>query len=92
MYALSIDEVIDYLGVPESGDFTDTDIWQIFWNDNSSHSGQNPWLRSVFAGSNDRAFTVLGVYGVLDYSYYSNSNMARAAFQIDLSKVEWTAE
>ena len=90
IYALSVREVIDYLGVPENGDFADADIWQMFWNDNSSHS-QYIWLCSSVAGYSAGAFVVNGG-GYLDgRSCYDNSR-ARAAFQIDLSKVEWTAE
>lgn len=90
IYALSVREVIDYLGVSENGDFTDTDIWQMFWNDNQSRS-ESIWLRSDAASNADIVFLVNGSNGVLDYYYYSNSTFVRPAFQIDLSKVEWTA-
>lgn len=91
VYALSIRDVIDYLGVPENGDFTDTDIWQMFWNDNSSQD-QYLWLRSAYANSRGNAFIVYGSGGrFVDYNYGSSSRV-RPAFQIDLSKVEYTAE
>ena len=92
VYALSIRDVLDYLGVPENGDFADTDIWQMFWNDSGSHSGQYPWLRSAFAYDTGRVFFVSGSDGNFNLSNYNYSYRARPAFQIDLSKVEWTAE
>ena len=88
VYALSIHEVIDYLGVPENGDFTDTDIWQMFWNDSKSHS-QNLWLRSAY-NVNAYAFNVDGNYGHFANGIYSRGYRARPAFQIDLSKIAWS--
>ena len=92
VYALSIRDVLDYIGVSANGDFTDTDIWQMFWNDNSSHSGQYPWLRSAYDKNSADAFIVSGSRGSLGDISYSNSYRARPAFKIDLSKVEWTTE
>nr|DAP33628.1 MAG TPA: hypothetical protein [Caudoviricetes sp.] len=92
VYALSVKDVIDYLGVSAGGDFADTDIWQMFWNDNSSHSGQYPWLRSAYRRGSDSAFYVSGSSGNLSDGIYYGRNRARPAFQIDLSKVEWSAE
>lgn len=92
VYALSVREAIDYLGVPENGDFTNTDIWQMFWNNNSSHSGYLLWLRSAYAPSGDGAFVVYGGGGNFGFNYYYQGFSVRPAFQIDLSKVEWTAE
>ena len=90
VYALSVRDVLDYIGVPENGDFTDTDIRKMFWGDSSSHTGQNLWLRSAYDLYN--AVAVIGESDILRSNYYDNSGMVRPAFQIDLSKVEWTAE
>nr|DAG31719.1 MAG TPA: hypothetical protein [Caudoviricetes sp.] len=92
VYALSVREVIDYLGVPENGDFTGTDIWQMFWNDNSSHYSQFLWLRSAAVADSTNVLIANGNYGNLYGSSYGNGFRVRPAFQIDLSKVEWTAE
>ena len=88
VYALSVREIIDYLGVPANGDFTDTDIRQMFWGDSSSHTGQNLWLRSAYDQYN--AVAVIGESDILRSNYYDNGGRVRPAFQIDLSKVEWT--
>lgn len=91
MYALSVREVIDYLGVSENGDFTDTDIWQMFWNDNNSHSEQKLWIRSANDTGGATVLVVRGDNGSFYYYYNYDSYRVRPAFQIDLSKVEWTA-
>lgn len=91
IYALGIGDVIDYLGVPENGDFTDTDIWQMFWNDNNSHSEQKLWIRSANDTGGATVLVVRGDNGSFYYYYNYDSYRVRPAFQIDLSKVEWTA-
>lgn len=91
VYALSIHEVIDYLDVPENGDFLNTDIWQMFWNDNNSHAYRYLWLRSDYI-SNDTVCFITGDNGTIGGNYYYVNYRVRPAFQIDLSKVEWTAE
>lgn len=90
VYALSVKDVIDYLGVSAGGDFADTDIWQMFWNDNSSHSSQYLWLRSAYSKGSNNAFCVSGNGGYLFDVGYSLSYRARPAFQIDLSKIAYT--
>lgn len=92
IYALSLREIIDYLGVPENGDFTDTDIWQMFWNANGTQPSQILWLRTAYGYSNTYIFEVEGARGFIDNSGYANIYSVRPAFQINLSKVEWTAE
>lgn len=91
VYALSIHEAIDYLGVSANGDFTDTDIRQMFWNDSVSRS-QFLWLRSARVDNDINAFYVNGYYGFFDYDSFSIGYRVRPAFQIDLSKVEWAVE
>lgn len=91
VYALSVREVINYLGVPENGDFTDTDIRQMFWNDNGIHVSEKPWLRSAYGNNNNyNAFAVVGQSGILHPNYYDNRDRVRPAFQIDLSKIAYT--
>lgn len=90
VYTLSVRDVLDYLSVVANGDFADTDIWQMFWNDSSKHSGQNFWLRSASSDDYNSAFRVSGVYGYLSDINYNNSFRVRPAFQIDLSKIAYT--
>lgn len=89
VYALSVREVIDYLGVSANGDFTNTDIWQMFWNNNSSHA-QELLLRSANASDSESEVGVEGDFGFFRNLYYNRSGWVRPAFQIDLSKIAWS--
>lgn len=89
VYALSIHEVIDYLGVSANGDFANTDIWQMFWNDNSRQSGYL-WLRSTFVSDSSFVFAVEGVTGIFNINVCREKCRVRPAFKIDLSKIAWS--
>lgn len=89
VYALSIRDVIDYLGVVANGDFADTDIWQMFWN-RSTNIEEYPYLRSADRNNFNYAFYVSGYNGYLDSSYSYFTRFACPAFQIDLSKIAYT--
>lgn len=83
VYVLSIRDVIDYLNVPANGVFTDTDIWQMFWNDNTKHSGQYLWLRSAYRYDETYVFYVIGDVGYMDSYLCSRPYRVRPVFQID---------
>lgn len=95
-YCLSVQDVLDYLEATTSmgtsdTTLTDTNIWKMFWNATTKQSGKYTWLRSArSSGSNSRAFSVSGNDGYLDSFNVDGTSAARPAFQIDLSKVEWT--
>ena len=94
-YCLSVQDVIDYLEVTTSmttsdTTLTDTNIRQMFWNQSTSIS-QFIWLRSARSSSSDYAFFVSGSDGYLNFNdVTSTSTAARPAFQIDLSKIDWS--
>lgn len=93
-YCLSVQDVIDYLEVTTSmttdtTTLTDTNIWQMFWNQSTSIS-QYIWLRSALASDSDYAFNVFGNSGNLDNYRVDNSRVVRPAFQIDLDKINWS--
>lgn len=89
VYALSVKDVIDYLGVSAGGDFADTDVWYMFWN-RSTSINEYIWLRSAYRSGSNYAFYVNGHNGNLDDNNCSIGNRARPAFQIDLSKIAYT--
>lgn len=97
-YCLSVQDVLDYLECTTSmgtsdTTLTDTNVWTMFWNRTTSPDNTYLWLRSAhdFSGDNTQAFVVGGNYGNLSESGYVIMNgAARPAFQIDLSKVEYT--
>ena len=94
-YCLSVQDVLDYLEATTSMGtsditLTDTNIWQMFWNATTSQSGKYIWLRSARSSDSDFAFFVGGGTGYLDKDFVGAKCAARPAFQIDLSKVEWS--
>lgn len=96
-YCLSIQDVLDYLDVTMSMGTSDTtligtNVLQMFWNVTAPQSRKYIWLRSAFYGSSSVAFNVYGSYGYLGTSDVGSAYAVRPAFQIDLSKIEWTKQ
>ena len=94
-YCLSVQDVLDYLEVTTSmgisdTTLTDTNIWKMFWNATTSQTSKFIWLLSARSSSYNRAFVDFGVSGALGTYRIDNAGIARPAFQIDLSKVEWS--
>lgn len=93
-YVLSVQDVIDYLGVTTSMGAVDTtltseNVWKMFWDQTTSPGSTFPWLRSASVDDFYSAFRVYGNYGSLGYSVAVLSFAVRPAFQIDLSKISW---
>lgn len=93
-YVLSIQDVLDYLGATTSmgtsdTTLTSTNIWKMFWNVTTSQS-DNIWLRSALSALYYNAFDVRGDLGRIGHSRVSDTEAARPAFQIDLSKIAWS--
>lgn len=85
VYALDVQDVIDYFG----SSFQPQDFNEMFFNQRSAIN-KNIWLRSSNTGIADGAFLVHGSFGFVDYG--SNCTVAfavRPAFVIDLSKIEF---
>ena len=94
-YSLSVQDVLDYLQCTTSmgnsdTTLTGTNVLQMFWNVTTTESGKYIWLRSAFSDYSYNAFCVSGSFGRLSSYYVSNTSAVRPAFQIDLSKIEWT--
>lgn len=94
-YVLSVQAVLDYLGTTTSmgisdTTLTDTNIWQMFWNQSTSPGSIYLWLRSAGAGDANRAFSVNVSFGNLSNNYVDDAYAVRPAFQIDLSKIAWS--
>ena len=94
-YCLSVQDVLDYLECTTSMGTSDTtltgtNVLQMFWNVTTTQSGKYIWSRSANSDDSRYAFYVYGYSGYLDGHHVSNTSVVRPAFQIDLSKVEWT--
>lgn len=92
VYALSVQDVIDYLdvnsnGTMDNGELSMSIVNTMFFGSADVVSGRYPWLRSAHAGNFSRAWYVNGEFGRLNI-YYDNISYcaARAALTIDLSK------
>ena len=93
-YALSVQDVIDYLDVTTEMTAANTtliskNLWEMFWNQ-TTRTSQRVWLRSAKVKFSDRAFWVLGDSGCVTHNRTQDTFGTRPAFQIDLSKVDWT--
>lgn len=93
-YCLSVQDVLDYLEATTSmgasdTTLTDTNIWTLFWNATTSQS-MDIWLRTADSINPKRVFNVKAEKGYLGPTFPDFAFAARPAFQIDLSKVEWS--
>ena len=96
-YVLSCQDVIDYLEVTTSMGSADTtltseNVWKMFWNQTTSPGSTYPWLRSACYANPNLAFFVNGTFGRINCNYVDHARPVRPAFQIDLSKIEWTKQ
>ena len=94
-YCLSIQDVLDYLEATTSMGISDTtltatNVWRMFWNQSTSPGSIYLWLRSADSSNSRLVFIARGYYGCLEPRNVDNSSAVRPAFQIDLSKVEWS--
>ena len=95
VYAIGVQDVIDYLSdeslrVDTTAILRNVNIWKMFWNTKTQPSSiYYPWLCSAYVGDPTCVSIVSRNKGRLAQSGCSNSNAARPAFQIDLSKISF---
>ena len=95
VFALGVQDVIDYLNdssvqVDTTAILRNVNIWKMFWNDEVSHSGKYPWLRSSIADASSRAWRVDGDRGRLENRAVNYSLVVRPALNLNLNQVEFT--
>ena len=95
VFALGVQDVIDYLNdssvqVDTSAILRNVNIWKMFWNDEVSHSGKYPWLRSSVADDSGRAWFVVNSNGRLNTRAMNNSSVVRPALNLNLNQIEFT--
>ncbi len=95
VFALGVQDVIDYLNdssvqVDTTAILRNVNIWKMFWNDEVSHSGKYPWLRSCDADDSYYVWYVGGSYGYLDRGDVDSSRVVRPALNLDMSKIQYT--
>ena len=89
VYALSVQDVIDYLEVTTSMTYDDTTLNMANVQEMFNITSGYVWLRSACAGNASNAMRVSGDYGSVISNGVASSRGARPAFQIDLSQVTW---
>lgn len=94
-YCLSVQDVLDYLDCIVSMDSSNTtltgiNVLQMFWNATVAQEGKSIWFRSADSSSIRYVFLTSGTTGILNSYYANDSCSVRPAFQIDLSKIEWS--
>ena len=94
VYAMSIQEVLDYLSdksvlVDTSGMLRNQNIWKMFWN-RTTTIAEYPWLRSANAQNSTDGWAVFGAGGMVGFSSSDIRRTVRGSFQIDLSKIDFT--
>lgn len=98
VYALDVEDIEMYFGgtggsaidkTPAT--FSKTDLLQLFWNRTTTISQYSAlWLCSAYAGDSRYAWCAFGDTGVINATIVSVERAARPAFQIDLSKIDFT--
>lgn len=96
VYALDVEDIEMYFGGTGGsandktpGIFNKADLLQMFWNQTSVIS-EILWLRSASAITSSYAWDVRGNYGNLNANSVDTMLAVRGAFQIDLSKIDFT--
>ena len=97
IYALRLQDIIDYLEVTpqmtaSDTTLTDVNVWQMFWDSSSQQTAMFIGLCSAQAGATNYVLTLNGTYGNFGSNTYGDSTQVRPAFQIDLSKIDFTIE
>lgn len=97
IYALSVQDIVDYLSdenmrVDVTAILRNVNIWKMFWNtETQSDDYSNFWLRSACASQTGRVWAILGRPGdVGDSIGATESQHVRPAFNIDLSKISYS--
>lgn len=85
VYALGIEDIEEYFG----GIFGYSDIFQTFWNQASTPGAKYIYLRDADAAKSGTVCVLFGS-GYINSARVDTSGIARPAFQIDLSKIDFT--
>lgn len=94
-YCLSVQDVLDYLecntsmGVSDTT-LTGTNVLQLFWNVTTSLGSKHIWIRSADSSDSKQVVMPWADGGQMAPYYTGIPYTPRPAFQIDLSKIEWT--
>ena len=86
VFALDLKDIFDYFG---KVCITSNELMTMFFNQTTAVS-KSLWLRSSDAASSGDVWEVHGAYGLLLSRAVAGRGIVRPAFNIDLSKIEWS--
>ena len=92
IYAISVQDVIDYLGVTTEMTSADTTLNMLSIQAMVDDADNNDfWLSSANAGGADKAMSIACFNGFIYFRGVATTNTkVRPAFQLDLTKIEWS--
>ena len=94
-YVLSVQDIIDYLEVTIDMNASNTtlkpaNIQKMFWDVDTSPGSSTAYTIKVRSTKGYDVFLVNGAGGYVTYGTFGYKTGVRPAFQIDLSKIEWS--
>ena len=93
-YCLSVQDIIDYLDGTTEMTFANTTLTsnnlRLLFCNNTTDTSTEVWLRSAESTQNNQIQRFSAWYGSIGYYPVDTTRQIRPAFQIDLSKVEWS--
>lgn len=87
IFALDLKDIFDYFG---KVCITSNELMELWTNQTSAVSGKYWWLSSARAGDSDGAWCVNGGFGYLNRCGVGTARAVRPAFNLDLSKINFT--
>ena len=87
IFALDLKDIFDYFG---KVCITSNELMELWTNQTSAVSGKYWWLSSARADYPGGAWRVAGVRGYLGYDVVGYAGAVRPAFNLDLSKINFT--
>ena len=87
IFALDLKDIFDYFG---KVCITSNELMELWTNRTSAAISKYWWLSSAYADSPDSAWSVNGVRGILNFNGVGAADAVRPAFNLDLSKINFT--
>lgn len=87
IFALDLKDIFDYFG---KVCITSNELMELWTNQTSAVTGKYWWLSSATADTPGRAWGVRGAYGSLGSGGVVGARAVRPAFNLDLSKINFT--
>ena len=87
VFALDLKDIYDYFG---KVCITSNELIELWTNQTGAMNGKAWWLSSASADYSNHAWYVIGIGGHLGYANVDHASAVRPAFNIDLSKIDFS--